>query len=68
MNILEKIMVEGVKGAMGETCTIGVVYGVTEEEFKLYQLTLSGVEGKCRKWSEKVSDGKTNTATKPETS
>ena len=57
-----------VKSAFGEVCTIRGDYGVTEEEFKLHQLTLSKVKNKCRSWSEKVSQGKTNTTTKPETS
>ena len=61
-------MGERVKGALGENSTIRVVCGVMEEELKHHALTLTEVVEKFRKWSEKVSHGKTNMATKPETS
>ena len=68
LDVPEDRMAKGVKGTLGGVCTIRVIYGVTEEEFKLQQLTLGEVEEKCRNWSEKVSQGKTNTTTKLETS
>ena len=68
LDILEARLNSGVAGVLGEVCTIRVIYGFTEEEFKLHRLDLSEVEEKCWNWSEKVSRGKTNTATKPETS
>ena len=68
LDILESSLKGGVAGALGEVCTIRVIYGVSEEEFNQYKLDVSEVEEKCRNWSEKVSRGKTNTATKPETS
>ena len=68
LNVLEERLNSRVAGGLGEVCTLRVIYGVTEENFKLQRMDLSEVEEKCRKWSEKVSRGKTNTATKPETS
>ena len=68
LDVLGERLNSGVAGGLGEVCTIRVIYGVTEEEFELQRMDLSEVEEKCRKWSEKVSRGKTNTATKPETS
>ena len=62
---LRKEWTMGSKVLWEKPCTIRVVYGVTEEEFKLHQSNLSEVEDKCRKWSKKVSRGETNTATKP---
>ena len=68
MDILEERWVKGVKSALGEACTVRVIDGVTEEKIKLHQLTLGKVEEKCRNWSERVSSGKANTATKTESS
>ena len=44
LDILEERVGKGVTSALGEVCTIREIYGVTEEEFKLHQLTLSEVE------------------------
>ena len=56
------------KVALGKRCTIIVVYGVTDEQFRHHKLTLGEVEEKYRNWSKKISRGQTNTAKKPVTS
>ena len=36
LDVLEERMKTGVVGVLGEVCTIRVIYGVTEEEFRVH--------------------------------